>query len=594
MVRTSPTQFFFVRANWEHRDNVSVLPCSPGKEISDLDKYNRYKPEPGEPYRPLIAMPNQLKQKIPWFSSCSEWFTAYDPPHALPTVTAFGPGPTSGRHPAAKPPAPAPTVTFDPGARKTAGAVPVPPFTDDPAVRRPKATIVPVPLPKLGGPNSEPSDLSKEDDGKRGGDPEHSSDSKQSSDTSDDPSQGDKSEEGNDPKHGSGNSGDPSQHNKSGEGNDRKKGSGDSDDPSQDNKSSSGDDAEQDSGDPSQGHDLKQGNGNSEDFGQDGNTKGNSDPKNDGGTGRDSNQGSDAQQSTGTSVNPGRKTDANIPSLPFRPTVAVNGDQDNSPLAGSVVPDEPNHIDNSNAVGRESERVSLGGSTNDVSNNLVPHETQSLALGTPTDSFISPNIKPIVTTIAGQAITAAPTAITIPGTIIKQGDPGVTLHGTSVALDTAGQLVVDSKIIAIPPGTNSKPLTTTVGGRIIVASSAGIVIAGTTLAPGDAGVSVDGTLLSLDTAGHFVVGSKTQTFESESVSLGTGTVGTFGPGGYSTPLVATLVAMQAGNVASETTKGNSAVSGAQAFGGKADDTFYSLRMKKVVVVFVAVLLAIFV
>lgn len=39
----SPTHLFFVRADREHQDNISVLPCSPRKENADLEKYNRFK-----------------------------------------------------------------------------------------------------------------------------------------------------------------------------------------------------------------------------------------------------------------------------------------------------------------------------------------------------------------------------------------------------------------------------------------------------------------------------------------------------------------------------------------------------------------------
>ena len=39
------------------------------------------------------------------------------------------------------------------------------------------------------------------------------------------------------------------------------------------------------------------------------------------------------------------------------------------------------------------------------------------------------------------------------------------------------------------------------------------------MSAGDEGVSVDWTQLSLDTAGHFIVGSQTQTCESQSVRL---------------------------------------------------------------------------
>ena len=39
--RTSPTHFLFVQADREHRDDVSVLPYSPGKKNADLEEYNR-------------------------------------------------------------------------------------------------------------------------------------------------------------------------------------------------------------------------------------------------------------------------------------------------------------------------------------------------------------------------------------------------------------------------------------------------------------------------------------------------------------------------------------------------------------------------
>ena len=37
--RTSPTHVCFVQADREHRDNVSVLPCSSQQENADLEKF---------------------------------------------------------------------------------------------------------------------------------------------------------------------------------------------------------------------------------------------------------------------------------------------------------------------------------------------------------------------------------------------------------------------------------------------------------------------------------------------------------------------------------------------------------------------------
>ena len=39
--KTSPAHFFFVQADREHRDNASVLPCSPQKDNADLEKYKQ-------------------------------------------------------------------------------------------------------------------------------------------------------------------------------------------------------------------------------------------------------------------------------------------------------------------------------------------------------------------------------------------------------------------------------------------------------------------------------------------------------------------------------------------------------------------------
>ena len=53
---------------------------------------NWYKPAPGEPYRPLIAIPQQLRDIGPWSGNCVElWFTGYDPPRALTPKAAMVP-----------------------------------------------------------------------------------------------------------------------------------------------------------------------------------------------------------------------------------------------------------------------------------------------------------------------------------------------------------------------------------------------------------------------------------------------------------------------------------------------------------------------
>ena len=77
---------------------------------------NWYKPAPGEPYRPLIAMPSKIRQAHPWLNFCGDAiFTAYDPPHALGTEAALIPPSSAGDPKLASLPSP----TQDPGTRAT-------------------------------------------------------------------------------------------------------------------------------------------------------------------------------------------------------------------------------------------------------------------------------------------------------------------------------------------------------------------------------------------------------------------------------------------------------------------------------------------
>lgn len=55
-----------------------------------------YKPEPGEPYRPIIAFPSKVLEVDPLWNTCSPWFfTGLDPPTMLHPATAMVPLATS-------------------------------------------------------------------------------------------------------------------------------------------------------------------------------------------------------------------------------------------------------------------------------------------------------------------------------------------------------------------------------------------------------------------------------------------------------------------------------------------------------------------
>ena len=85
-----------------------------------MQQTNWCKPEPGEPYRPLIAIPSKVLEIDPWFGNCTPmWFSAYDPPSALRPATALAPIITAN-DPQSLPVIPMPSPTLDLGARQTA------------------------------------------------------------------------------------------------------------------------------------------------------------------------------------------------------------------------------------------------------------------------------------------------------------------------------------------------------------------------------------------------------------------------------------------------------------------------------------------
>lgn len=100
-----------------------------------VQEENWYKPQPGEPYRPLIAMPKQILQMNPFFELCTDnFFTGYDPPKTLNRAIALSPTTTTGDYENLTIP-PKPSPTPDAGARKTpTGEIPKVTNAIDPAM----------------------------------------------------------------------------------------------------------------------------------------------------------------------------------------------------------------------------------------------------------------------------------------------------------------------------------------------------------------------------------------------------------------------------------------------------------------------------
>ncbi|KAL6714998.1 hypothetical protein ACLMJK_007258 [Lecanora helva] len=119
--------------------DLGDLPCPPQSVMEE----NWYNPAPGNPYRPVIALPDKVKEIDPSWRSCSaSFFTCLDPPRTLNPSTAMVPDPTSS-HPAALPDLPKPSPTPNPGPKKT--------DVDGEAIPTPK------PDPKATGESGQPS-----------------------------------------------------------------------------------------------------------------------------------------------------------------------------------------------------------------------------------------------------------------------------------------------------------------------------------------------------------------------------------------------------------------------------------------------------
>lgn len=128
-----------------------------------LKEANWYTPEPGVPYRPLIVLPKQLLEWNPAFSKCDLFaFEGYDPPKALVPATAMAPIVTQAEPlPFTMPPRP--SATPDPGPKET-NHVSTPKSSSTQGLQAPQAQQTTALEPESGvkGSNSSPVALGPE------------------------------------------------------------------------------------------------------------------------------------------------------------------------------------------------------------------------------------------------------------------------------------------------------------------------------------------------------------------------------------------------------------------------------------------------
>ena len=447
-------------------------------------------------------MPAQLRQKVPWLSYCEDLgFTAYDPPTVLRSATALVPTmtPDSDFETQSSPAIPSPTV--NPGARKTVAGIKsssIPPFMTI-------AQKTPSP-----GTDSNPKESSS--------DRKNDSGVKKGIDNGKDPEQQEKPNAAGAPVHS-----DPAATNSQGS-----------------NQKSS-----------PVAHDEP-------------NQKDNRDP-----TGRKSRQ-------EAVSASQLISREATTPADVSNPAQSIL-----TTTAGHIITAAPIMVVIAgNTLNLGDPGVKLGGTP------LALNKSGFPLLGsnaTPLESGLAQTIN---TTIAGKAITANSTAVVTKDTTLRAGDHGATVNGTAVALDKAGRLLIGSSTISFQTQ-SATSLITTIAGQLITARASGITIADTILRPGDAGFPINGTVISLDTAGHFVVGSKTNLLASESAGSEDSTVGASGSTGPSETIMSSVnqSRLSAGG------NGNATSMSVQEFKGEGESLKCNLLWMKAFVVIIAMVVS---
>ena len=134
-----------------------------------------------------------------------------------------------------------------------------------------------------------------------------------------------------------------------------------------------------------------------------------------------------------------------------------------------------------------------------------------------------------ITTINNVAVQLLPTGISVAGTTLIPGAPPVTASGSLVSLGST-VLAIGTNSVPVSFGT-PQSLMTTIGGQVVTAAPSAVEIGSVTLSPGAPGTTLAGTLVSLGSSGSLIVGSQTVVLGGATGSLGGLTIGGFGSGG---------------------------------------------------------------
>ena len=182
--------------------------------------------------------------------------------------------------------------------------------------------------------------------------------------------------------------------------------------------------------------------------------------------------------------------------------------------------------------------------------------SSSIAITLPSQSWIPGQL----TIFDGQVIQPLTNGgISIDGTTLTPGALPITVSGTPISLGSAA-LVIGFRTVSLDSEIPEQ-FVTTVAGQAIAADPTAVEVGSLTLTPGGPGTSLSGTLVSLDSVGELIVGTRTIPLETMAGGLGGLIIGGLGPGGpYATSLAGP------GNI-SGSENGTTIGNGVQAFEG---------------------------
>lgn len=525
--------------------------------LTTLQEANWYIPEPGVPYQPEIAMPDQLYNNNPIFSSCEIFaFTGYDPPRAITPATAMAPIITSNS-PQITSLAAAPSPTQDPGPGRTgAHDSSASTATDDPPSPQTQGSIQPQ---ETGTPGKDSGASSSVDDPGWGDTPKP------------DPP-GDNEEPGQgsvpSPSVQKGSSGEPVRNHEPGSANTGVASTGDpienSDNPLDPQSYAIAIGSQKPSRPTTVNGQLAV-------------------PLDNGISIAGFTITLDAAPVTadGTRIFLGSSAlvvgSSSVPII-LPPVPLIPGQA--TTMNGQII--QPL----TEGLSIAGQTLTPGASPITISGTPISLGPSSLIIGSSSFAITMPGqswVPGQVTTINGQIVQPLTNGgIAIDGTTLTPGAPPITVSGTSISLGSSA-LIIGSNTISLDSEVSER-LVTTVAGQVITADPTAVEVGSLTLTPGGPGTSLSGTLVSLDSNGQLIVGTRTIPLETMSGGLGGLIMGGFRPGGpYATSSAGLGSVLGSGN---STATGN----GVQAFEGSGKSWKDSSLWKLTMVILLAILI----